>query len=610
MPRYFIEVAYKGTNYAGFQKQDNAKTIQSEVEKALSVYFRIDFNLFDFKKVEYLSLANILEENDSINFEYCTNKYVDLKKLKYEKDNYNINSLTICKNGQFHKWTFDKNNMICSVCKESYHNLLKKNKDVDSPEYLKKINIINLESSAKKYCLTGELHSLDEKGICTLCKINPNTHIFKEKELLLLEKELLLLEEKLEDTHQLRYGVSAKHSNLHVCAENTDNFNKDYEKNILNTSSLTNYIKSFVDRCVDILGNKIKIKNDFYYLKDNIYTVDHDYQGILLNKEYTFFESQNILKIFENHNYFKKDVYYIKNKNIFIYYDIPSLQYIGYSEDNKIIKTTKTYASLKVKYSLLHNILVLGLENQYINLFHYDREFKNIDLEMINNILRNRVINIKQIILYSQSILNSISNQNKNLTMYKTNQKSIIIEFIKKLKYLNLKNIFSDYNTIKLMNFNKLQGSIKTHLITNYLDSSIFNKMNNTDSKLIYYLIKNFNQILDQNNELAIQSELCYLIIIIISSSVENYINDHNSLGVRKFDYILLTDTLYKHEAQYTDQEYFDIDQLTDEQKEIIKEQKYDNQEQRTSLDIDEYEINDEEDETMEALDSDFKDLD
>ena len=45
MPRYFIEVAYKGTNYAGFQKQDNAKTIQSEVEKALAVYFRIDFNL-------------------------------------------------------------------------------------------------------------------------------------------------------------------------------------------------------------------------------------------------------------------------------------------------------------------------------------------------------------------------------------------------------------------------------------------------------------------------------------------------------------------------------------------------------------------------------------
>lgn len=45
MPRYFIEVAYKGTAYAGFQVQQNAVTIQSEVEKALSVFFRQEFQL-------------------------------------------------------------------------------------------------------------------------------------------------------------------------------------------------------------------------------------------------------------------------------------------------------------------------------------------------------------------------------------------------------------------------------------------------------------------------------------------------------------------------------------------------------------------------------------
>lgn len=45
MARYFIEVGYKGTNYAGFQKQDNANTIQSEVEKALQTYFRIQISL-------------------------------------------------------------------------------------------------------------------------------------------------------------------------------------------------------------------------------------------------------------------------------------------------------------------------------------------------------------------------------------------------------------------------------------------------------------------------------------------------------------------------------------------------------------------------------------
>ncbi len=40
MPRYFIELAYKGTQFSGFQKQDNANTVQSELESALLVYYR------------------------------------------------------------------------------------------------------------------------------------------------------------------------------------------------------------------------------------------------------------------------------------------------------------------------------------------------------------------------------------------------------------------------------------------------------------------------------------------------------------------------------------------------------------------------------------------
>jgi tRNA pseudouridine38-40 synthase len=40
MSRYFLEVAYKGTHYAGFQIQDNAVTIQGEIDKALSLLLR------------------------------------------------------------------------------------------------------------------------------------------------------------------------------------------------------------------------------------------------------------------------------------------------------------------------------------------------------------------------------------------------------------------------------------------------------------------------------------------------------------------------------------------------------------------------------------------
>lgn len=45
MPRFFIEVSYKGTGYAGFQIQQNANTVQAEVEKALKTYFRKTIDL-------------------------------------------------------------------------------------------------------------------------------------------------------------------------------------------------------------------------------------------------------------------------------------------------------------------------------------------------------------------------------------------------------------------------------------------------------------------------------------------------------------------------------------------------------------------------------------
>lgn len=40
MSRYFLEVCYVGTNYAGFQVQKNANTVQAEIEKALEVLLR------------------------------------------------------------------------------------------------------------------------------------------------------------------------------------------------------------------------------------------------------------------------------------------------------------------------------------------------------------------------------------------------------------------------------------------------------------------------------------------------------------------------------------------------------------------------------------------
>jgi tRNA pseudouridine38-40 synthase len=45
MPRYFLEISYHGARYAGFQIQENAHTVQEEVERALETCLRTDLDL-------------------------------------------------------------------------------------------------------------------------------------------------------------------------------------------------------------------------------------------------------------------------------------------------------------------------------------------------------------------------------------------------------------------------------------------------------------------------------------------------------------------------------------------------------------------------------------
>lgn len=45
MPRYLLEVAYKGSSFSGFQIQKNANTVQAEVEKAMLIFYKQSFEL-------------------------------------------------------------------------------------------------------------------------------------------------------------------------------------------------------------------------------------------------------------------------------------------------------------------------------------------------------------------------------------------------------------------------------------------------------------------------------------------------------------------------------------------------------------------------------------
>ena len=81
MPRYFLKLSYKGTAYNGFQIQQNAITIQSEVEKALEIFYKEKINLTGSSRTD--AGVHALENY----FHFDTSIHIDSKHI------YNLNAI-------------------------------------------------------------------------------------------------------------------------------------------------------------------------------------------------------------------------------------------------------------------------------------------------------------------------------------------------------------------------------------------------------------------------------------------------------------------------------------------------------------------------------------
>ncbi|GIV44757.1 MAG: tRNA pseudouridine synthase A [Bacteroidia bacterium] len=83
MQRYFIQLAYKGTNYHGWQIQDNAPTIQEELNNALSTLLHQNIETIGCGRTdtgvhasEYYAHFDSIEINDLEQLIYKLNKFL------------------------------------------------------------------------------------------------------------------------------------------------------------------------------------------------------------------------------------------------------------------------------------------------------------------------------------------------------------------------------------------------------------------------------------------------------------------------------------------------------------------------------------------------------
>lgn len=542
---------------------------------------------------------NIIINNE--NKEYCLVSSFKINKKPEIKNNNSLNNLTNCSSGSFHKWYSKNGKLECSICKEIYDDNLT---ETNNTNYHEKVKLTIIKKLTKKYCISGKFHDINEKTyICNICNINPDTYKYTEKELYQLEKNI----------NNTIYYPPKK--------ENNDDIKKIMKKFNKNYIDINNYIHEFIEKLINIVGDKIKINNSIIYLKDTLYIIKYNYLGILLKEPIYIRSSSDIVKIYEKHSYFKKDVIYYKDKanNVFVYYDIISLQYIGYSEDNKNIKYNNNIASLIIELSIKDSLLYLGLENKYINLYHLDPNYQynsNIDsCSIINNLIRTRICNLKQLINNTISIIYTIRNHKKYNQYYNVNQKEIVDEFSKKLKQFNIKDkdnhniIFKNFiiinNNLKM---NKFCSTIDIKLINNYFDCSFINNMKNIDLKLIYYLISNFNKLLDYNEQNNIKIEIANMIVKIIQYLHKSYYNPINQCDIRKFDFLLINDISYIDENVRIVGYYNELVSINELDEDKIKEENYNAQEENDALDIDDYKDDENDNEdidyNIEAIDN------
>ena len=511
-------------------------------------------------------------DTGSKKYYYNTDKISNIEK-------YGITNTTNCPNGNFHKWELNKIPIKCSICQTEMFI----EQDKDNKKVIENFKMTNLQVIAVSICIkTGKPHQYqyiekDKIYKCLICNLSKE-HQYTNEELNILDGKInnimnnrteqydLLLNETYEINKNKR-----KHINK-LMKQLTDNYNEDY-------------VENFIDMVQNI--------NTLLNLKYNVYVIDHDHTGSLINEKISISDNENKIKYIENHPFFKTNVIYYTNKtkyNIDIFYDALTSKLIGYKELSKeYVLINNSDKKININYSVYNKIKLLGYPSRYIEIN---------DKDDIRDICNNRLDNLKKIIIDFQRIINKINNNyyyviedNKidEPYFFTKSTNDIIDKYIKKINGISINNIFieNDINHALKIDFEEND----TNFDKRYIDAYYINKIDKVSEKFLCYIINNFILLIQNNDKFKIQ--ISNFVIDFINMIFTNYNTENlNSMKeIRKYKHILKSDGFLRNvlnmsrdttEGMY-DEVIDDTNEIDDEEKERLR----DINEEFDALDID-----------------------
>jgi len=633
--------------------------IMNYIEEQFNDKIKIDKNTnkisFITKKIKMINIGEKYDNNDLQTKLIEISNTCDSSTKNLEIGDYvsetKINTptyITNCKDGKFHNWIyiktddnrFNKIDFQCSKCNKKYNEVSTNLNNTSSShskelisqyeQILKQLKINQLSNLAKEHCIDGKIHDFDKNSnICSNCKINPDTYNYTLKDYLLLEENLnklndIRIKKMIEDTKQYELKIKI---NLDKKIQILDKFKERYET--YTKLNIIKYVEQFTNRLKSILGKSIKLGSSDIFIDSTYYIIDHDNFGNQTKNKLIIFEKENKIIYQENNKLLNKDIYYYKDnkKSMIIYYDAITLNFLGYSNTNATKLTRiKSYSKLQIISSIKDKLLNFGLPDFYFNLNLINKENKDQDEKnnnkIINDIITFRSHNLKEIINKFIRTIFSIKYKKKEKSNNTTKELKIINESINSIKYFktrdqnNSKSIFKHWKYIMNYPMDQIILNKENYVYTqslgfDFINSDILFTLNNLDSKMLFFLIYNLNRLLDyNNNSMQINQNLASMFVKLINYNFDFYRIPNDIIQLRKFYKIIninapnIDESLRvvgSYEELLNSQEIDDNNRGLGKPEDSEKTQEQidkeiDAQEEKESLDIDDYENPDDED--------------
>lgn len=598
---------------------------------------------FIFTKVNNIPLTGkpIIPDYDPPYYRMCTlPRYFVKPRTDMFEHYYTINNITNCPTGEFHQWTVRGEMFVCSICGTSID--VKYDEGI-TKDILRTFKYIALQQLARKYCQDGTLHNFlyeDQETctVCSKCKISEN-YQFTNEELDKLEQNV----NKYKNMQKVRTDNEIK------IIEEQENREKEYERRVIeklvehyrrdNTyDDPYKFINQFLNNVQSGIGTDINIGGPNILLKDNTYIIDHDHLGYPLDKPIIISDSDNRISFKSNHPFFKTDViYYTSHKTgrLDVFYDAITHILLGYKENSRdFVISKKTDKKIKINYSVANKLKLLGYQSKYINIGElYEKEERGIKnmvgqdsllnkeeilKDILSNIIRRRISNLKKVINHFQRFIWRIKNNTSievKLEKLDTPRQEIeptgeeidpftklLNKYQKKLLNINLEDdrgnhkVFKHWKAVVNNLFSEpLEDKVINIGSDRLLDAEGISKYDTNGNLLLYYIVSEVDKLIHFNQNKFVKTNAIMFMIDFINLMFNLFNTEEifNILDIKKFLYVInsqgyLYDIEQKgyglDDTQGIYEEYRDPDEIEPEEQIEVEEEA---EEEAQSLDVD-----------------------